>query len=97
MLLMRYCSGVLTWLAILAYILALFAFGYLLFQKAKDNESSTNTAVDDASQTSNQASTNNTLRVIAYVLWGIGGITIILICCLFNKIRLAIAIIKVSL
>ena len=92
---MRYCSGVFTWLAILAYILALIAFGYILFKKAKDNEASLNTATDDVSGTTNQSSSNNTLRIAAYVLWAIDGISVVLICCLFNKIRLAIAIIKV--
>lgn len=92
---MRYCSGVLTWLAILAYILALIAFGYILFDKAKKNEASLNTATDDQSGTTNQSSTNNTLRIIAYVLWALAGLTVVLVCCLFTKIRLAIAIIKV--
>lgn len=35
MVLLRYCSGVLTWLAILAYILGLFALGAILYDKGK--------------------------------------------------------------
>ena len=92
---MRYCSGIFTWLAILAYILALIAFGYILFDKAKANEASLSNAVDDQSQSSNQSSSNNTLRIAAYVLWALAGLTVLLICCLYTKIKLAIAIIKV--
>ena len=97
MIFLRYCSGILIWLAIFSYILALIALGYILFNKAKTSESSISSSVDDSSGTSNQSSSNNTLRIAAYVVWGIAGISVLLICCLYSKIKLAIAIVKVIL
>lgn len=92
---MRYCSGVLTWLAILTYILVLCGFGYLLYQKAATQEADISSSIDSTSDSSNQSSSVNTLRIAAYVLWGLAACTAILVCCLYTKIKLAIAIIKV--
>ena len=91
---MRYCSGVLTWLAILAYILALIAFGYILYDKAVTQETEAATALDDSSS-SNQSFSINILKIVAYVLWALAACTVLLVCCLYTKIKLAIAIIKV--
>ena len=96
MILLRYCSGVLIWLAIFSYVLALIALGYILFDKAKTSEASITSSVDASSGTSNQSSSNNTLRIAAYVIWGIAGISVLLVCCLYSKIKLAIAIVKVN-
>lgn len=92
---MRYCSGLLTWAAILAYILALIAFGYILYDKAKTLETEASYSVDNSSSSSNQTSSVNTLKIIAYVLWAIAGISVLLVLCLYTKIKLAIAIVKV--
>lgn len=92
---MKYCSGVLTWGAILAYILALIAFGYILYDKAIGQEEDISYSVDNSSSSSNQSSSTNTLKIAAYVLWALAGLTVLLICCLYGKIKLAIAIIKV--
>ena len=108
MILMRYCSGVLTWLAILGFIAGCFVLGAVLYDKAKSIEKfffffyliqkllkylSDNSYAADNSN--NQKNSVMTLKIIAYVLWGIGVLTILLVICLFSKIRLAIAIVKV--
>lgn len=94
MVLMRYCSGVLTWLAILAYIAGTAILGWRFFQHAKDLETTLSTANKD--DQNNIQKTIRTDKIIAYVCWGIAGASALTILCLYNRIKLAIAILKAA-
>jgi len=91
MILMRCCAGVLTWITIIGSVVLAFATGAFFYIKYKDlDDKITNgTSVDENDET------NKSIYMWAGIACMIiGAIIIILVICLFNKIRLAIAIIK---
>jgi len=96
MILLRYCSGVLTWLAILGFIAGMGVLGWRFYQDAKRIEE---TLVGTGGQDSHESSAQQTVtteKVIAYVCWGIAGFTFLAVLCLYSRIRLAIAIMKAA-
>jgi hypothetical protein len=93
MIFLRYCSGVLTWTAIFCFIGGMAGLGYIFYKKSKDTEDDTaSTGVQGSDTTTN--STINSEKIIAYVCWAVAGLTFIAVLCLWNRIRLAIAILK---
>jgi len=95
MVLMRYCSGVLTWVAILAFIGGLAVLGWRFYEKGQETQTTTD-ATGDSSSSSNGSKTYTTEKIIAYVCWGVAGLTFLAVLCLFSRIRLAIAIMKAA-
>jgi len=87
MILLRCCSGVLTWLAIFGFIAGTAILGWRFYQNAKDEEAN-NSGVD--------SNNYKAQKVIAYILWAITGLTVLAVLCLYNRIRLAIAILKAA-
>lgn len=94
MLFIRIFSGVIVWLIIILYFAALIILGWLFYDKADEiaEEESAGTS-DSASSTSNN---EESYRYTGYVIWAIAGICFIGLLCLWNNIKLAIAIIKTA-
>jgi len=84
---LRCCSGVLTWLAIIGFIAGTAILGWRFYQNAKDLEAA-NSGVN--------SNNYKAQKVIAYILWGIAGFSALAVLCLYNRIRLAIAILKAA-
>jgi hypothetical protein len=89
MVLLRYCTGVLTWLAIFGFILGMAILGWRFYQNAVDESGSD--ASSSTSSTNTQAQ-----KIIAYVCWAICGVTVLAVLCLYSRIKLAIAILKAA-
>jgi hypothetical protein len=98
MLLMRYCSGVLTWLAIFCFIGGMAALGWRFYVHAQATTDETaGTATDTSSDTSSNSQKSITSeKVLAYLCWAIAGLTFLAVLCLYSRIRLAIAIMKAA-
>jgi len=91
MILMKYCSGVLTWIAILAFIVGTAILGWRFYQLAKDIENG-----DSSSETPRDSNSVKSYKIIGYICWGIAGASLITTLCLFGRIKLAIAILKAA-
>jgi len=87
LILLRCCSGVLTWLAIFGFIAGTAVLGWRFYQNAKDAE---------AANSGTDSSNYKAQKIIAYVLWGVAGFTCLAVLCMYNRIRLAIAILKAA-
>jgi len=98
MVFVRWCSGVLVWLSILALIAGCIGFGVYLFSHANylKKQNSSTTAQDSGSTGTTSTATITTLKVFAYILWALAGITVLLVCCLYKKIKLTIGILKAA-
>jgi len=96
MVLMRYCSGVLTWLAIVAFIVGSAILGWRFYAEAKTLEDSTAGTSSASNDDSTTEKTIKTDKIIAYICWAIAGASIVMVLCLFGRIRLAIAILKAA-
>jgi len=96
MVLLKYCSGVLTWAAILAFIGGTAVLGWQFYQKAEDGETAITDTSASSDSTSNASETITTERAVAYLCWAVAIIVALAVLCLFNRIRLAIAIIKAA-
>ena len=79
----RYCAAILAWLS---YILVFFAIAglgcYSYFYAISYYEDGD--------------STQNMLKITAYVLWGLSVLYVLLICCLYKDVRKSIAIIQAA-
>jgi len=96
MVLLKYCSGVLTWTAILAFIGGTAVLGWQFYQKAEDGAAAISDTSASSDSTSNASQTVTTERAVAYLCWAVAIIVALAVLCLFNRIRLAIAIIKAA-
>jgi len=96
MVLLRYCSGVLTWAAILAFIGGSAVLGWQFYQKAEASATAVTDTSASTDSTSNASETITTERAVAYLCWAVAIIVALATLCLFNRIRLAIAIIKAA-
>jgi len=96
MILLRYCSGVLTWLAIIAFIAGTAVLGYRFYVNSNKTSDDTASVAGSSSSTTTTQKTITTEKIIAYFCWGVSGATFIAVLCLFNRIRLAIAILKAA-
>jgi hypothetical protein len=94
MILLRYCSGVLTWLAIIAFIAGMGILGWRFYASAV--ELANETTSSGASTDSNTTTTVRMEKAIAYTCWAVCGFTVLAVLCLWNRIRLAIAIMKAA-
>jgi len=82
LMLLRCCAGVMVWTTILAVIAVLGGGGYWVYEYRN-----------------NYATTNNTYKYLeygAYAIWGIDGLFVLLVLCCCSRIRLAVAIMKVT-
>lgn len=96
MVLLRYCSGVLTWFAILAFIAGTAILGWRFYESAKKLESATESVASGNDSDSSTSKTVLMQKIIAYICWGVAGFTFLAVLCLFNRIRLAIAVMKAA-
>lgn len=96
MVLLRYCSGVLTWFAILAFIAGTAILGWRFYENAKKLELAAQSIEDGDNSDSSTSKTILMEKIIAYICWGVAGFTFLAVLCLFNRIRLAIAIMKAA-
>lgn len=82
LLILRCCAGVLIWLSIFGILGAMGGGGYWLYA-TKDNY-----PIEDP--------THNYMQYGAYALWGVAGFFALLSLCCCSRIRLAVAIMKVT-
>lgn len=105
MVFMRYCSGIVTWLMIWSYVIALAVLGGLCYYKynllttntgyeaATTNTNNTN-ASNTVSGTNNDTTTSKTLYIFAIVFWVVDGISLLVLCCIYHKINIVLAVLK---
>eukprot|EP00742_Colponemidia_sp_Colp-10_P000683 GILJ01000743.1.p1 GENE.GILJ01000743.1~~GILJ01000743.1.p1 ORF type:complete len:610 (-),score=97.51 GILJ01000743.1:91-1884(-) len=87
MILIYYCAGVIAWLCILGVVASLAAIGYFCIYRAR--------LINNGDIVG--SSTNaNVLTALSYVFYGLSGVSVLLVLCMFNRIRLAIAIMKAA-
>jgi len=91
---LRFCAGVLTWVAILAFMAASVVLGWRYWQKSVDTQKEIDATQSD--NVDNLKDTKLTERIIAICCFVIAGITFLTVCCLFKRIQLAIGIIKAA-
>jgi len=96
MVLMRYCSGVLTWLAIIAFIVGSAILGWRFYDAAKKLQDSTSKTSSSDNDNSSIEKTIKTDKIIAYICWAIAGTSALAVLCLWGRIKLAIAILKAA-
>ena len=84
MLLLRYIGGCIIWFIILLYFVAIIGLGFGFFYISKNQD--INPIMVDP----------QTLQIIAYLCWGIAGISFLIFLCTCSKIKIAIAIIKAA-
>jgi len=94
MLVMKYCSGIMTWGAILAFIIGTAILGYRFYKFGVDKEEEAEAAA--AAGNGTEQDSYNAQKIIGYICWAVAGITILAVLCLFSRIRLAIAIMKAA-
>jgi uncharacterized membrane protein YphA (DoxX/SURF4 family) len=79
---LRCCAGVMVWTTIFAILAILGGGGYWLYRYRTNYPESDNT--------------HYYVTYGAYTIWGIGGLFLLIIICCCNRIRLAVAIMKVT-
>lgn len=84
MIYIRYCVGVVIWTTILLFNALFLVLALLCLTKASAYEDENPPNTTDAD---NQ-------RIIAYILFGCLGVSLIILCCLYSKIKLAIGVMK---
>jgi hypothetical protein len=81
MFMMRFCSGVVTWGLIIFYFVAVIGFGVVCYGESSNPNISINPEY---------------LSALAYISWGVAGISLLLFCIFYRRIELAIAVLKCS-
>ena len=89
-----------TWGAILLYFALIGVIGWVYYKWAIDREeffkcNFSNFYYSEPSSEINDEDIR-TNKIIAYCVWGWGGLSLLIFCCYYHKIRLAIAVLKVS-
>ncbi len=79
--LMRCCAGVLVWLSLTVFILGTLAVGVYMYMYTKGIK-----LIDVPFDLSTYSATN--LQITSYVLWGVSVLTVVLVICCWNRIRL---------
>ncbi len=87
MIVLKFCAGVIIWISIVTIFFGFVAGGYFSMLEYNDYEDAL--AADPALE-----SDQKYFQYVWYGLWGIAVIYVLLIICLFNRIRLGIAIFK---
>jgi len=90
MVFMRFCSGVITWGLLVFYEIGLIGFGALCFLEAIHSPIVGDIVPDALSSISSTA-----LRIISYTCFGIALVSLLLMCLLRGRIKLAVAVLKV--
>jgi solute carrier family 44 protein 1 (choline transporter-like protein)/choline transporter-like protein 2/4/5 len=88
LLLIRYCAGIFIWTIILLYLIGLLLFGVICYQNATGSE------IIEVNNSSIAGFQQSTQKALAYTSFTIFGISLILLLCLFSRIKLAIAVLK---
>ncbi|KAL4485826.1 hypothetical protein ABPG72_012366 [Tetrahymena utriculariae] len=89
MVILRFCSGLVIWLTIIAYFAIITAFAIVLLVRGQNQYDDGVTANDKDMQQDGK-----NLKYLSYAVFALDGLFLIVFLCLFNRIRLAIAIIK---
>lgn len=92
MLLLKLCAKILIWGSILLYLILLGVVGWLFFREAQSATDS-DTVVIANKELSNK---RDVLLTFAIICWVIDALSLIIILCLFKRIRLAVAIIQTA-
>lgn len=77
---LRLFAGLLVFVTICAYLASVTVLGFMMLSESKE--------LDD------QGKSQENFKYVAYVIWGIAGISAIFFCCFRNALRLAVAIVK---
>jgi len=77
----RLCAGIFVWLTIFIYFAAMAGLGYCFYANIGVSENVGEVSDEDR-------------KNIAYVIWGIAGVSFLFFLCMLSRIRLAIAILK---
>lgn len=95
---MRFCAGVLTWFAIIAFFAGIYYLGYIVNDQAKYISTTTQYELDikNNQTSSDTVKTYKTYLYGSYAIWGVDGLCILLVLCIYNRIALAIAIVKTA-
>jgi choline transporter-like protein 2/4/5 len=89
----RYFAGFIVWILILSYFVLISVLGGLSYQKSQYYY---NLNLLNSTSTDTNTKTNyQTFYILAFTIWGFELLCFGIFVCMFNKIRLAIAIIKV--
>lgn len=96
MILLRHCAGVMTWLSIIGVISALAVLGGLYYTGANNMKAMVATYKTSGGSANSIENSTTSRRVLAYICWGIAGIILLGVICLFGRIKLAIAILKAA-
>lgn len=99
MLFVRIFSGIIVWLCIIAYFLGLAALAVFLYGKSKmpSDVDSSNNGLDLSSNPKQSTDENRkSYYVIFWIVVGVFAISLVIFCCLYKNIKLAIAIIKTA-
>ena len=98
--LLRYCSGFFTWFAIFGMIAMFIVLGSVLIKGGQEKTEEKdqfafdlNYSKDEAKSTDSSARTYRGIGILSFVL---AGVMVLLVICLWKRIRLAIAIMKAS-
>lgn len=100
MLFVRIFSGVIVWICVLAYFVALCFLAYFLYSKSQMSSTDVNDSSNDPGAATNpkQSTDENrtTYLVFFWIVVGVIVISLVVFCCLYKNIKLAIAIIKTA-
>ena len=84
LLLVRWIGACLIWGVLTLYFLGLTAFGFVAF------------FMSDTLATQSGINNPQTFKILAYVSWGIVGISLFIFLCTFKKLRIAVTVIKAA-
>jgi len=81
MIVLRCCASLMIWLTFIGFVALLAVLGYFFYDKSQN-------VLDEGDQLN--------YKVIAGIFWGVDGILVIIILCIFDDIQLALSIITTS-
>jgi len=95
MIFMRYCSGIITWGSIFGIIGVFAVLGALYYTGASNTEDLLD-EFSTASETGAVSKSEDSQLGLAYACWIACGLTVLMLICLWSRIKLAVAIMKAA-
>lgn len=94
---LKFCAGIMIWVSIIGIFAVCCVFGALYYTGADSTSDLANaysSSSDDDTSSVDDSSTSQ--KALGIFLWAIAAIILIMVCCLYTRIKLAIAIIKTA-
>jgi beta-lactamase regulating signal transducer with metallopeptidase domain len=95
MVFVRYFSGIIVWIAIIGYFIALIVLAAFCYTQSQDYYAKSKISASPKDQT-NASDTAQTLEILSYCIFAIWVLSVIGLFCIMEKIKLAIAVIKTA-